>query len=67
MSNHQELQELLQEASQLSSKPNWTKQDERRNAFLLATISLKKNNPNISITRINGADYLKLKSPKDLR
>ena len=58
MSNQQELQELLQEASQLSSKPNWTKQDERRNAFVLAAISLKKNNPNISLTELNRAELL---------
>lgn len=31
-----ELQEVLQELSELTSKPNWTKADERRNAFLLA-------------------------------
>jgi HK97 family phage major capsid protein len=33
---------LIQEASALSNKPNWTKQDERRNAFLLSAIAAVK-------------------------
>lgn len=33
---------LIQEASALSNKPNWTKQDEKRNAFLLSAISAVK-------------------------
>lgn len=34
---------LLQEASALSNKSNWSKQDERRNAYLLAAISAVKS------------------------
>ena len=33
---------LIQEASALSNKANWTKQDERRNAFLLSAIAAVK-------------------------
>ena len=33
MINTKELQSLLAEASELSTKPNWTKSDERRNAL----------------------------------
>jgi len=40
--NTQELSGLLQEASALSNKPNWTKQEERRNAFLLSAIAAVK-------------------------
>src|SRR5437763_13367729 len=40
--NVQELSTLLHEASALSNKPNWTKSDERRNAFLLSAISAVK-------------------------
>ena len=40
--NTQELSGLLQEASSLSSKANWTRQDERRNAFLLSAIAAVK-------------------------
>ena len=43
MINTKELQSLLAEASELSTKPNWTKQDERRNAYLLAAISAVKS------------------------
>ena len=41
--NVQELSTLLQEAGALSNKPNWTKADERRNAFLLSAISAVKS------------------------
>ena len=40
--NTRELSLLLQEASTLSNKPNWTKQEEKRNAFLLSAISAVK-------------------------
>ena len=40
--NTQELSGLLQEASALSNKPNWTKQDEKRHGFLLSAISAVK-------------------------
>jgi HK97 family phage major capsid protein len=40
--NTKELRGLLLEASELSNKPNWTKQDERRNAYLLSAISAVK-------------------------
>ena len=40
--NTGELSLLLQEASALSNKANWTKQDEKRNAFLLTAISAVK-------------------------
>ncbi len=39
----QALSQLIEEASRLSGKPNWTKADERRNAFLLSAISAVKN------------------------
>jgi HK97 family phage major capsid protein len=42
MFNQREMNGLLQEASALNEKPNWTKQDERRNAFLLSAISAVK-------------------------
>jgi HK97 family phage major capsid protein len=42
MINTIELSGLLQEASTLSNKANWTKQDERRNAWLLSAISAVK-------------------------
>jgi HK97 family phage major capsid protein len=38
----QALANHIQEASQLSNKRNWTKQDERRNAYLLSAISALK-------------------------
>ena len=43
MVNTRELSVLIQEASTLSNKPNWSKQDERRNAWLLSAISAVKN------------------------
>jgi HK97 family phage major capsid protein len=39
----QALSLLIEEAGRLSGKPNWTKQDERRNAYLLSAISAVKN------------------------
>jgi HK97 family phage major capsid protein len=42
MVNTKELSVLIQEASTLNNKANWTKQDERRNAFLLSAISAVK-------------------------
>ena len=66
--NTQELSMLLQEASALSNKPNWTKQDERRNAYLLSAISavkegasLQELNAKIS-TSTSGATVLKLQT-----
>ena len=40
--DHKALKLLLQEASELSNKPEWTKADERRNAYLLSAISAVK-------------------------
>ena len=54
MINTKELQSLLAEASELSTKPNWTKQDERRNAYLLAAISAVKSG--VSLVDINVAE-----------
>lgn len=54
MINQRELQTLLAEASELSTKPNWTKADERRNAYLLAAISAVKSG--ISLIDINVAE-----------
>ena len=51
MINTKELQSLLAEASELSTKPNWTKSDERRNAYLLAAISAVKSG--VSLVDIN--------------
>jgi HK97 family phage major capsid protein len=51
MINTKELQSLLAEASELSTKPNWSKQDERRNAYLLAAISAVKSG--VSLVDIN--------------
>jgi hypothetical protein len=42
MVNTQELSLLIQEAAALSNKSNWSKQDERRNAYLLSAISAVK-------------------------
>jgi HK97 family phage major capsid protein len=70
--NVRELSLLLQEASALSNKPNWTKQDERRNAYLLAAISAAKAGvPLIEIDeqhlneaeRRNGLKPTRLKKP----
>src|SRR6266853_1120410 len=52
MINTQELRGLLQEAGELSNKTNWTKQDERRNAFLLSAISAVKEGAASAIGRI---------------
>src|SRR5208283_1609668 len=46
--NTKELSLLIQEASALSNKPNWTKQDEKRNAFLLSAISAVKAGASLS-------------------
>jgi HK97 family phage major capsid protein len=54
MINTKELQQLLAEASELSTKPNWTKSDERRNAYLLAAISAVKSG--VSLIDINVAE-----------
>jgi HK97 family phage major capsid protein len=43
MINQRELQLLLAEANELSNKPSWSKQDERRNAYLLSAISAVKS------------------------
>jgi HK97 family phage major capsid protein len=40
--NTRQLSQLLHEASTLSNKPKWTREDERRNAFLLSAISAVK-------------------------
>ncbi len=55
MINTQELSGLLQEAGALSNKPNWTKQEERRNAFLLSAIAAVK--AGASLADVN-QDYL---------
>ena len=54
MINQRELQILLNEASELSNKPNWTKQDERRNAYLLAAISAVKSG--VSLLELDQAE-----------
>ena len=54
MINTKELQSLQAEASELSTKPNWTKSDERRNAYLLAAISAVKSG--VSLIDINVAE-----------
>lgn len=46
--NTKDLSLLIQEASALSNKPNWTKQDEKRNAFLLSAISAVKAGASLS-------------------
>ncbi len=56
MINTKDLEQLLAEASTLSNKPNWTKQDERRNAYLLAAISAVK--AGASLTELNRAQLM---------
>jgi HK97 family phage major capsid protein len=53
--NTGELTLLLQEASELSSKQNWSKSDERRNAYLLAAISAVKNG--VSLTELDQTEH----------
>jgi HK97 family phage major capsid protein len=50
--NERELRALMIEAAELASKTDWTKQDEKRNAWLLSTISVMKSNPNLTLTDI---------------
>lgn len=45
--NTKELSAAIQELSALTSKTQWTKRDEKRNAFLLSAISVMKQDPDV--------------------